>query len=591
MEKIGAIWARVSTDKQAETSIPTQIDCSKAKADSLGFIIPKDNIISTDRTSLQLNDDPKFLELYDLITKRKINAIFLLDRDRLQAEPLERLSFISLCKENGVQIIPCQGPELLDSDEGQLIEMVLAIGKKKSVLRAQLGSKQGLHDRVTRDKLPITYHKVYGYTWVKPVTLIPNSDSQNVKLIFDLLLQGMGYAHVIKELQRRGIPSPSGQLIWNKAGISQLIHNPIYAGKYYGLKLQVATPKKRKTNSYGKSSEVKKPESEWFYIPEIKIQDPPITWEQRQKILDQVTSHMKLSQRHAKNDYLLRGFITCNEHYGKGGRPRVYHGHPKPDRGIFYYICPVTGCKNRYLPGPAMDEDVKTRVAMLLGRQPDDFYEFLNSKDTIKIKNTIQNDLNSLSNKAAKLVTKQSRLEDDRYSEKISLDVYKNLKEKYEFEANGIEKRQNELLDQLAQVNKQREVIESFTELQRKFSARLMLNHDDVSNEEWREIFTSINLEITPTSEEERAAIIHGLYSFEWGTILDEKEYRQRLGDRTFCGAWDVRIKVNIPINSPKLQETLKSIGLAGRGVSKPNKTTYPIYLQPQIIAEEGMKV
>ena len=45
-------------------------------------------------------------------------------------------------------------PFLLDGAEGQLVELALALGKEKSVLRAQEGARDGLRDRARLKGLP-----------------------------------------------------------------------------------------------------------------------------------------------------------------------------------------------------------------------------------------------------------------------------------------------------------------------------------------------------------------------------------------------------------------------------------------------------
>lgn len=590
--KTGAIWARVSTDKQSETSIPGQIERCRKKAGSMGYIIPEKFIISTDRTSLQLKDDPKFQELYDLIIKRKIQALFVLDRDRLQAEPLERLTFMSICKENGVTIIPTQGPEMFESDEGQLIEMVLAIGKKKAVLRAQLGSKQGLYDRVNLFHKPATFKKTYGYDWIgetkaekeKELTLTPNDDWQNVKLIFDLLLDGKGYDFVINELKRRGISSPAGQQIWNKTAINSFVHNPLYAGRYYSLREEAVTPKKRRANTYGKSGNRNKPESEWVLLDTVKIINPPITWEQRQRILDQITSHMKLSKRHAKNDYLLRGFIFCRDHYGKGGRPRVYHGHPKRE-GVYYYVCPVPGCKNRYLPGGALDLYVKRIITNLLGSRSDKFFKSLINKDYPKNKTKLERELTEIQKKAARLTTKQSQLEDDRYSERIKPEVYQNLHERYEFESKGIESQRNKLLDEYSQLSKTIEAKQSIADLRMKYIEIFELQGNEISNNQWRNILSALNLEIRPNSPEERRLAIAEYASYH--DIGYNDEIKTLEDSIKFMPIFDVNIKAGLEIEE-KLQDVLKSILLASPENGERKKQLYPLILSSLNFTSSG---
>jgi len=468
--KAGAIWARVSTHDQRETSLPSQVARSMEELAKCGFT--PIHILQADWTSLDLYSCPQFQQLRNLITNGDIQALAILDRDRLEAKGLQRLVFLSECKQAGVELVLCQGPPFLDEPEGQLIELALAIGKERSVLRARQGSKDGLYDRVTKYGKPTTYHRIFGYSWDKDTNrLIPNGDYPTLKLIFELLLNGRSYEFVIRELAGRGIPSPNGQKEWNKTGISNIAHNPTYAGRYFALKKVAVEPKKRKGNTYGNSSIIRKPLDQAHYMPNIEVINPPITWEQRGIILDQLARHQKLSQRNARRNYLLRGFIFCSTHRGKNGKPRCYHGRPKRDG--WYYVCPeIGGCK--CLPGPELEQYVKISIASLLTSQPDQFYEFF-SKENVKLTaNTLTNELGKLQRKKEQIMNKMAKLEDDHYSGTVVPEVYQILLEKYKTELAGLHDRQDEILTQLQDLERDKEAIESLSKLKQKLMARII---------------------------------------------------------------------------------------------------------------------
>ncbi len=146
--KPAAIWARVSTHNQAETSLPSQIDRCNDKLQRVGYTVLY--TLQIDWTSMDLFSCPQFQELRRLINNREIQALAVFDRDRLQAKGLQRLVFLSECKDAKVELIICQGSPILDGPEGQLVELALAIGKERQVLRARQGSRDGLHDRATK---------------------------------------------------------------------------------------------------------------------------------------------------------------------------------------------------------------------------------------------------------------------------------------------------------------------------------------------------------------------------------------------------------------------------------------------------------
>jgi len=79
--KPAAIWARVSTHNQSETSLPSQIDRCNEKLQGSGYAVLY--TLQTDWTSMDLFSCPEFQELRRLINNREIQALAVFDRDRL----------------------------------------------------------------------------------------------------------------------------------------------------------------------------------------------------------------------------------------------------------------------------------------------------------------------------------------------------------------------------------------------------------------------------------------------------------------------------------------------------------------------------
>jgi hypothetical protein len=483
--KRAAIWARVSSPSQAEPSLPSQVDRCQKKLQELGHSIVQ--TLETTWGSLDLYSCPEFHRLRSLIRNQAIETVCTLDRDRLEAEGLQRLIFFKECKEAGVEVILCQGPPMLDSRQAPLFEMHLAMAKEEQVLRARTGAKDGLRDRAVLRRLPTSRHRLYGYRWEGERKLVPNDDWPHLKLTVDLLLQGETYGQVIAELERRGISSPSGLRKWNKTALSNLIRNPAYAGKYHALKKEAVVPKKRNGNTYGNSSWRRLPLEEAAYIPEIEIVDPPVSWEQRLQLLEQAGQHQKLAKRNARRDYLLRGMIFCSIHQGQKGKARSYHGQPLRDS--YRYICTESGCHS--LPGPETEEAVKAEVQSIL----QGYAHSIAGKDVQgRTRGKLKKELAECDRRYASIVTKAAKAEDRFLSGETVQPVYEQLREQYTFEREGTERRKREILDQLAQLAKVDEGLLSLEKLKDQYQAKLM----DMSQEEWRHLLTYLGTTIIP---------------------------------------------------------------------------------------------
>jgi hypothetical protein len=520
MQKVAAIWARVSTKDQ--TSLPDQVARAKEKLAGKGYIVPKERILATDWTSPELFNCPDFQRLRQWVKAREIQAIGLLDRDRLEARGLQRLIFLSECKEAGVELVICQGPPLLDEPEGQLVELALAIGKERSVMRAKLGAKDGMADKVRRDHKPTSKHRIFGYKWVSDCRLEPDYPGYDtVKMIFDLALTGATDFTVQKELMRAGKLTAKGLPEWDdRSSISFVIHNPVYAGRYYALKRLVAEPKKRVGNTYGNSSARNVPLNEAVYLSEVEIINPPITWEQREQILKRREVNRKLSKRNGKlHDYLLRGFIKCYTHYGKKGEPRTYFGHPS--NGTFYYQCPVGGCAHPNLNGPRIEERVKGHTRWLLNLQPEEFYKQIGNQGNIdQTRESLEKELRSLDAKYNRNISAETELENRDLLGQVHPEVYRRLKSSYQAERLWIEERRESIEGQLQQLQKQADIASIWWQLKDRVSGRL----DQLTGAEWREIWITLNLEVNVRDRHNPETWRDGWHPDAWqdGSYFDE---------------------------------------------------------------------
>ena len=186
-DKVAAIWCRVSTSDQREMSLDSQEEAVRKVLDKQGLEAPPQYVLKVDWTSLDLMACPQFQQLRRWIASGEISAVGVLDRDRLQAQGLQRLLFLSECQEHGVSVITAQGLPMLEGPEGQLVELALALGKERSVLRAQQGARDGLRARALQKGLPPNYQSPYGMKW-EDDRLVPDS---NYELACDIWRMGL----------------------------------------------------------------------------------------------------------------------------------------------------------------------------------------------------------------------------------------------------------------------------------------------------------------------------------------------------------------------------------------------------------------
>ena len=338
-----AVWARVSTDDQRELSLDSQEVAVRRILEAQGFQVPPQYVLKVDWSSLDLMSCPEFQQLRLWIAEGTVKAVGTLDRDRLQAQGLQRLIFLSECKDQGVKIVTMQGPPMLDGGEGQLLELALALGKERAVLRAQQGARDGLRDRQLHDGLrdrarlrglPPNRNQPYGMRWEGNL-LVPDPRYGVACEIWRMGLAGRPLMSIANELTRRGIPTPSGKLGWSAYSARHILKNRTYAGVIEALKTEAVEPKTRKGSTYGKSGRRLRPENERIRLEGL-VERPIIKEAEFEWMQQRLIENQRLAQKNTKlRSYLLKGMVWCA---ACGMR---YNGVTLKRRGkdYSYYIC------------------------------------------------------------------------------------------------------------------------------------------------------------------------------------------------------------------------------------------------------------
>ncbi len=179
--------------------------------------------------------------------------------------------------------------------------------------------------------------------------IIDKNTADNVKLIFDMFVQGSGYRKITQELNSRGIPSPSAYKrqtgskyvncnadgsnakgLWTQSTIAAILRNEMYTGTLVQGKSHHVSYKNKKRKKVDKS--------EWVRIPDTHeaIIDNE-TWERTQERLNSRTR----SSRATNELSPLSGKVKCTV-CGRPMKRNVYYNKAKT---IKYYGLQCTSYK------------------------------------------------------------------------------------------------------------------------------------------------------------------------------------------------------------------------------------------------------
>ena len=373
-----AIWWRESTKAQLELSPETQIKESRAKLEAEGYVVPDDRIIGAVWHSLDTLECPEMQTLLSWMRQREVQAVGMINSDRLSGEMAQKLAIIDIAKKHGVTLIAVQSP-IGSGPEGELIETVRTYAKYLQVIRAQEGARDGLRDRVLVKGLPATGQAPYGYRFPRRVDsqgtktqdcsrLAPDDNWYIVQEIWRLALDGGSLRSIIMTLRDRGIKTARGLPTWRTKAVADILHNPVYAGRYYAMRKTYSRPAEGAgANRYRRTSDKRRPIDEWVQLPNVAVEKAIVSWEEFLRMQERLLMNKKMSIRNAKLPYLLRGLMRCEVHN------RTYCGRRQD--GHHLYRCRGSNgggeltserCPRPSLGGQGLESKVWARAVELL---------------------------------------------------------------------------------------------------------------------------------------------------------------------------------------------------------------------------------
>jgi site-specific DNA recombinase len=302
------IYARFSSDLQDVRSITDQVSLARRYADTRGLTFVgmyEDAAIS----GASLINRPGLQRLLADASAQKFDVLITESLDRLSrsqadiAALYERLSFM------GVRI------ETLA--DGHVSEIHVGLkGTMSALFLKDLAQKtrRGQMGRVKAGRIPGGCS--YGYDVVpsgddRGRRLINTQQAEVVRRIFAEYVSGKGTLAIVKDLNREGVPGPTGRS-WNLSAVvgspkrrNGLLNNELYRGVIvYNRQRFLKDP------STGKRVSRPNPESEWQRqdVPELRIVDEAI-WQQAQRLRQSRGGPQIHKQRGPQR--LFSGLVFC----------------------------------------------------------------------------------------------------------------------------------------------------------------------------------------------------------------------------------------------------------------------------------------
>ncbi len=150
---------------------------------------------------------------------------------RFGRDTVEILDALNQLKPFGIRVIFEQEElDTANTDSDLMISIIESIAEAENESRSH-NIKWGIKKHVANGTSKLYNRKCYGYVNANDGNLIIEAaEAENVKLIFNMYLQGKSVVGIISELERLGIKSPTGKGKWCKRTIDVMLSNEKYAG-------------------------------------------------------------------------------------------------------------------------------------------------------------------------------------------------------------------------------------------------------------------------------------------------------------------------------------------------------------------------
>lgn len=230
MDKITAIYARVSTDEQAREgqSIETQIDKLTAYAKFQGW--SNVQVFVDEGISAKDMNRPEMKRLIKLIKQKKVAIVATMAVDRLSRNLLDMLQFIELCEKHGAAYV-CAGLNFDTSTPiGRMVLQILAAFAEfeRSMIATRVKSNM---IEIAEKKKKYMAVPPFGYMFDehKNLVIVPE-EAEWVQKAADMFIAGYGYRIVTKYLNDSGIKTRKG-VLWTSTTTRGMLTNELYIGK------------------------------------------------------------------------------------------------------------------------------------------------------------------------------------------------------------------------------------------------------------------------------------------------------------------------------------------------------------------------
>lgn len=298
--KTAAAYLRVSTEKQDEYSLDSQLKLIREYAARNDCLVPDEYVFIDDGISgRSASKRPAFQQMIALAKDRDrpFETILVWKYSRFARNQEESIVYKSMLARSGVEVVSISEP-LAEGPFGSLIERILEWMDEFYSIRLSGEVKRGMAEKVSRGEI-VTIPS-FGYDVVDH-NYRPNADADTVRRIYRDYLAGVGLSTIARQLGLDGVRTRRGNPPDNR-WVEYILTNPVYIGKI-------------RWSRNGKSHYQRGGDSSGSYLTSGHFEPlvPVEVWEEAQALLaSKRAGRPKYARPEQKVDWMLKGLMRCS---------------------------------------------------------------------------------------------------------------------------------------------------------------------------------------------------------------------------------------------------------------------------------------
>ena len=328
MDRVTAIYARVSSDRQAkEGTIESQLEAVRAFVAEQRWRVDSDREFVDNGVSGTQIDRPALDGLRDAISAGQIERVVVLSRDRLSRTFVHQEYLREEWERSGCELVFAEEPAV-ETPQDMLASQMRGVFAEYERIALLDRMRRGLLHRARKGEP--TPNAPWGYRYIpRQENVVARWEVEAgqaewvQKMYRWVWAEHLGVRAAANRLQKQGVPPPGGGNSWQLSTVHRILTNPAYRGETFYQRTHSGSggPK----DSHGRSL---RPREDWISIL-VPVIVPVEEWEMVQ---EELARHRQLAQRHARSRrYLLQGLVTCGLCGRRmAGRKSGHH---------LYYVC------------------------------------------------------------------------------------------------------------------------------------------------------------------------------------------------------------------------------------------------------------